>query len=350
MEMRKCGNSDLQLSALGMGCWAFGGGEYWGDQNQSDVDQTVRRAVELGINYFDSAEAYNDGRSEESLGKAIRELPRDRLVIGTKINPGNAYPEMLVEHCEASLRRLGTDYIDLYMVHWPIHPHSIRHFTNDEAVIENPPDAEEAFAVMANLQQQGKIRHLGVSNFAKPVMEQVLRFGAKVVVNELPYSLLTRAIEGDTLPYCRENGVGVIGYMTLLQGLLADIYPTLSDVPTWQRRTRHFHHTSCDLCRHGEDGAEEETNQALAQIRTIANEAGMAVPEIALKWALVREGITCALVGARNVAELEANVRAASEPLAAEFVEKLNEATQSLMEKLGARFRLLRKRCQQSKQ
>ena len=139
MELRRCGNSDLTLSTLGFGCWSFGGGTYWGDCNQADADAVVRRAVELGINYFDAAEAYNAGRSEEALGKALRGIPRDKVIVGTKVSPSNCYAETLPQHCEASLRRLGLDYVDLYMIHWPIHPHSIRHFTSDEAVIRNPP-------------------------------------------------------------------------------------------------------------------------------------------------------------------------------------------------------------------
>lgn len=168
MELRPCGKSSLKLSALGLGCWSFGGGAYWGDCNQQDVDAVVRRSVQLGINYFDAAEAYNDGRSEESLGQAVKGLPREKLVIGTKVSPPNCYAKMLPQHCEASLRRLGLDHVDLYMIHWPIHPHSIRHFTKDEAIINNPPTVEEAFGALARLNEQGKIRYIGVSNFGPP--------------------------------------------------------------------------------------------------------------------------------------------------------------------------------------
>ena len=103
MELRQCGRSHLKLPALGVGCWAFGGGAYWGDCSQQDVNAVVRRSVELGINYFDTAEAYNDGRSEESLGQALKGLPRDSLVIGTKVSPSNCYGEALPKHCELSL-------------------------------------------------------------------------------------------------------------------------------------------------------------------------------------------------------------------------------------------------------
>ena len=370
MERRKCGSTGLELPALGVGCWAFGGGEYWGSQDQSDVDAVVRGAIDAGCDYFDTAEAYNNGASESSLGVAIKGL-RARAIIGTKVSPSNCYPAALREHCEASLRRLGTDYIDLYMIHWPIHPHSIRHFSQDEQVINNPPSLAEAFDTLARLRQEGKIRHVGVSNFGVDRMAEAMKccatkcdtpscgtpksawgcldgreqpghpqedLGVPLAVNELPYSLLTRAIELEALPQCRAASVGVIGYMTLLQGLLADIYPTLKDVPAWQRRTRHFHHKSCDLCRHGEEGAEAETDAAIAAIRAIAERQRLTMPQIALKWALAGDGITCALVGARNTAELQDNIDAASAPLPLAVVAELNAATAPLLTKLGKSF------------
>ena len=164
MELRKCGTAGLALPALGVGCWAFGGGEYWGSQDQGDVDAVVHAAIDAGCNYFDSAEVYNNGASESSLGTALEGV-RHRAIVGTKVSPSNCYAATLREHCEQSLRRLRTNYIDLYMVHWPIHPHSIRHFTNDEKVIGNPPRVEEAFDTLNRLRQEGKIRHIGVSNF-----------------------------------------------------------------------------------------------------------------------------------------------------------------------------------------
>ncbi len=335
MKLRTCGQSDLKLSVLGAGCWAFGGGEYWGEQNRKDVQDVVCRAVDLGVNYFDTAEMYDNGASETALGEALKAVRRDDVVVGTKVSPSNCYPGTLVEHCEASLQRLDTDYVDLYMIHWPIHPHSIRHFTDDAAVIENPPSVDAAFETMSKLRDQGKIRHIGVSNFGADWLRRAQATGVGIAVDQLPYSLLTRAIELEALPHCRETGVGVIGYMTLLQGLLADVYPTLADVPRWQRRTRHFDCKRCELTRHGEAGAEDETNQALADIRAICTECGMTMPEIAVKWAVANEAITCALVGARNVTELEANVAAASSPLPAEIVDKLNKATDALLAKLG---------------
>jgi aryl-alcohol dehydrogenase-like predicted oxidoreductase len=336
MEKRLCKNSGLELSALGTGCWVFGGGEYWGEQNQNDVNNVVHASVDLGINYFDSAEAYNEGRSESSLGEAIKGIPRDRLLIGTKISPSNCYKETLISHCEASLKRLQTDYIDLYMVHWPIHPHSIRHFTNDLSIIENPPDIGQVLEALQKLKQQGKIRYAGVSNFSRNRLNELPL--ELITVNELPYNLLCRAIEYDTLPLCQENGIGVIGYMALLQGILADIYPEFEDIPVWQRRTRHFNSKNTKECRHGEEGAETETFNALKNIRQVCKESGHSMAEIAIRWILENRAITCTLAGSRNVRELEENVKAVNCSLSEEIKAELDMITLQVMEKLGNHF------------
>lgn len=333
MERRKCKSSDIELSVLGTGCWSFGGGEYWGEQNQKDVNDVVHASVDSGINYFDTAEAYNEGRSETSLGEAIKSLQRNKIVIGTKVSTSNCYRETLIRHCEASLKRLQTDYIDIYMVHWPIHPKSIIHFTNDPKVVKSPPTIGEAIEALQLLKQQGKLKEFGVSNFSWIRMKE-LPVG-KVCFNEIPYNLLCRAIEFDTLPYCQASGIGVIGYMALLQGILADIYPTLGDVPAWQRRTRHFSSRDNPECRHGEIGAEKETNKALNGIRKLCAETGLSMPEVALKWILANPAITCTLVGSRNIKELEANIQAIQNPLQKEVKAELDRITLPVMEKLG---------------
>jgi aryl-alcohol dehydrogenase-like predicted oxidoreductase len=292
----------------------------------------------LGITYFDAAEAYNEGRSEASLGKALAGIRRDQIIIGTKVSPSNCYAKALPTHCEGSLRRLGAEYIDLYMIHWPIHPHSIRHFTNDESIIRNPPTIAEALTALTKLREHGKIRYIGVSNFAEARLAEALAVCPDIVVNQLPYSLLTRAGELGTLPLCRSRGVGVIGYMTLLQGVLADLYPTLDDVPPYQARTRHFNSKRSALIRHGENGAEEDTNTALDGIRRIAKETGMSMSELAIKWALAGPGISCALIGARRLSKLEENVRAAAKPLTADIIRQLNVVTQPVLDKLGNSF------------
>ncbi len=336
MELRECGRSGLKLPVLGLGCWAFGGGEYWGERHvQSDVDAVVRRAFDLGVRYFDTAEVYNEGRSEASLGEALRGLPRDQVLIGTKVSPAHVQPDVLPRRCEASLRRLGTDHVDVYMVHWPITPRSIRHF---DARLEVCPAVDDALAALSRLQEQGKVRHVGVSNFGRTRLEEALRHCPGLTVNELPYNLLSRAIEWEALAACRELGVGTIGYMALLQGVLTDLYPTLDDVPACQRRTRHFDARKTAAARHGTPGEEEATRQALSDLRSFCREAGRTLSELALGWAVANPGVACTLVGSRSLEKLEANVRAAERPLPPESVARLNAITDPLKRRLGPSF------------
>ncbi|MEQ6118845.1 aldo/keto reductase [Reichenbachiella sp. MALMAid0571] len=338
MKYRKIDKTDIELSLFGLGCWAFGGGDYWGgNHDQKEVNKVVHAAADLGVNYFDSAEVYNEGRSETSLGLAIKDLSRDKLIVGTKISPSNCFPGKIAQHCEASLKRLNTDYIDIYMVHWPIHPHSIRHYTNDEAIINNPPSLEEAMEGLLTLQKEGKIRYIGVSNHSADRLEAFPE-NDSIVINELPYNLLCRAPEYEILPYCKEKGIGVIGYMSLLQGILADLYPTIDDIPMLMRRTRHFDDRKNKLSRHGENGFERETQAALDAIRKISKEVGISMPDLALKWAVVNEAISTSLVGVRSVKRLEANIKAINEPLDQQIITDLNLATNTLKDKMGGKL------------
>lgn len=318
-----------------MGCWAYGGGDYWGAQSQREVDEVVRYAVDHGCNFFDTAEAYNHGASEAALGVALKGIPRDRVIVGTKISPSNTEPADVIAHCDASLQRLQTDYIDLYMVHWPITAHAIHHFSTDG---RRTPSVASAFEALRELQRAGKIRHIGVSNFGSTKLAEAMATGAQIVVNELPYSLLTRAVELEILPFCRRHGIGVLGYMALLQGVLSDKYASLDDLPEIRRRTRHFDSRKTPLARHGTFGAEEETMTALQAIRAVAKRLGMSTSDLSLKWAFAGNGVTSCLCGSRNVAALQDNIRAASEPLSPDIIAELNRITQPLLEKLGTSF------------
>ena len=124
MEKRVVGKSGIEISVMGIGGWSYGGGDYWGPQAQEDVDAVAHAALDNGINFFDTAEGYNEGRSEEAVGRALKGR-RSEAIIATKISPNNTEPTVLREHCDASLRRLQTDYIDIYIVHWPITEHSV---------------------------------------------------------------------------------------------------------------------------------------------------------------------------------------------------------------------------------
>ena len=332
MDKRKCG--EINTSVIGTGCWAFGGGDYWGEQSQSEVNAVVRRSVESGINYFDTAEIYNDGRSEQSLGKALDGVDRSTLLIGTKIAPSNTEPSTLIDHCEASLRRLKLECVDVYMIHWPIHPHSIRHFSDDERLIANPPSIESAFGVLQNLQSQGKIRQIGVSNFGVSQLSEALAAGAKIAVNELPYSLFERAIEAEILPFCRDHNIGIIGYMPLMQGILTGKYQSLEQIPPSRLRTRHFSGNRPGS-RHGEKGAERLVMQALDAIRAVSASAGMSMAELAMAWCVANQDIACVVVGARHADQIEANVLALSRSLSQADKQKLDAITEPLLLQLG---------------
>jgi aryl-alcohol dehydrogenase-like predicted oxidoreductase len=323
------------LPIIGIGAWSFGGGEYWGAQSQSDADAVVRGALDHGCNFFDTAEAYNQGASESSLGLALRGIPREKVLVCTKISPSNCEPKALVAHCEASLRRLQMDYLDIYMVHWPITAHSIRHFTSENIPTPSVPGA---FAALKRLQETGKIRHIGVSNFGPAKLTEAMEQGVEIAINELPYSLLTRAIELEVLPFCRQHGIGVLGYMALLQGVLSGNFATLADIPELRRRTRHFDCRSTPKIRHGLPGAEAETSAALENIRGIAKQHGLPMAELSLKWAFAGPGITSSLCGARNLKQLQENLQAAAEPLDPGIIAQLNLATAPLLEKLGPSF------------
>jgi myo-inositol catabolism protein IolS len=333
MDRRKANGSDLEFSVLGTGCWAFGGGEYWGEQRQKDVNEVVHASVDLGINYFDTAEVYNDGRSESSLGEAIRGIPRDKILIGTKISPSNCHPYTLIKHCHASLKRLGTDYIDIYMLHWPIHPHSVKHFTQDPGMIENLPAIGEVMETLTALKQDGKIRHIGLSNFSARLMKDLPLSG--IAVNQLPYNLFCRAGEYDALAFCEESKIAVISYMTLLQGLLGGNYSRLKDIPVKHRRTRHFNAKNSVQCRHGEEGVEVEIEKAMSDIRHLCKESGLTISELAIKWILQNPAITCSLVGSRNIRQLESNARSAEGNLPRQVKEELDRISLPIKEKLG---------------
>jgi aryl-alcohol dehydrogenase-like predicted oxidoreductase len=323
------------LSRIGIGCWAFGGGEYWGDQNQKDVDAVVRMAVERGLNVFDTARMYNNGASELSLGKALRGL-RDRAFVISKVSPARAYRQALKEECEDSLRNLGMDYLDMYMLHWPINPLGIRHFTDDPEIIARPPSTEEAFAALDELKKEGKIRYIGVSNYGIRQLREAVSFCPGIAVNEMPYNIISRAIEAEIMPYCAEQGIRIISSMTLQQGVLAGIYRTADDVPPHQAHSRHFaQERGKGVSRHYEAGAEEEVFRTVALLRELSAELGVSTAQLSVAWVLANPHIATALIGSRNEKELDENIRASELALPAGVVEKINKASLAVLEKLG---------------
>lgn len=334
MEYRKCGDSDLMLPVLGVGAWSFGGGDYWGEQDQGSVDRVVNLALDRGCTLFDSAEMYNEGMSEASLGKALGSR-RDEAIIATKVSPHNARPDDLRRSCEASLSRLGTDRIDLYMMHYAINEMSLRHYTDDPGPPEEYPTIEVALATLDVLRQEGKVRYIGVSNFGVQQLTEALALDVPIVCNQLQYNLICRMLEFEILPCCVEHGLGIMTYTPFQQGILTGKYATLDDIPPKRRRTRHFS-SRREGTRHGQEGAEAETATALAGMRRVADRTGIPMGVLALSWCLSNSAITSTLCGARDADQLEQNLVAIDRPLKLELMDELNEVTEPLKDKLGS--------------
>jgi len=306
--MVKLGNSDIYISSMTVGCWPFGGGEYWGEQSQQDVNNVVYTALDMGFNTFDTAEVYNNGESERSLGIALRGS-RDKAVVISKISPSNC--RNVRQHCINSLQRLGMDYLDVYMLHWPINPLAVKHFTSNPDLIESPPTIKEAYQQLDELKKEGLIRSIGMSNFGRMQMEEVVTTGVQVDVNELTYNIVSRAIEAEIVPYCMEHNISIIGSMGLMQGLLAGIYQTPDDVPKHQAHSRHFaNFRGAETSRHREDGCEKELFDVVNELRKIASKLNIHIAQLSIAWILKKPFMASTLVSSRNVNELKMNIEA----------------------------------------
>lgn len=316
-------NDGFEISPISIGCWSFGGGSYWGDQSQKDVDAVVHGAIDAGVKLFDTAEMYNDGESEISLGKALEGGWRERASIMAKVPADFSHKKDLIEHCEASLRRLRTDYLDVYSFHWPL-----------DTVPGQSASVEEAFEGLMLLKEQGKIRHVALSNFGKMQMEEVFaQTKALPVLNELIYNLLSRGIESEVIPTCKAHGMGVLAYMPLQQSLLTGKYARVEDVPPNQVRTRHFDCTRGG--RHGGVGAEQETFAVVNAMRRLSEEYGISMSHMALSWVIQKEGIASVLVGCRNETQLKNNIHAVMNPISGELVTMLDTLSLPLWNRLG---------------
>lgn len=316
MRTRRLGTSDLEVPVICFGCWAIAGDNIWGPQDEQDAVDAIRLAVDLGMNFFDTAEGYGAGASEALLGRGLRGI-RERALIATKASPTHHEPAKLHAACEQSLRLLGTDYIDLYQLHWPS---------------REVPFAD-TWGAMEELIAEGKVRAGGVSNWGPRDLDELLQAG-RPASNQVSYSLLFRAIEYEILPRCREEQIGILCYMPLMQGLLAGKFASADEVPLGRARSRHF---SGDRpqARHGEPGAEEETFAAVRAIRAIAEELGVPMAQVAIAWDLAQPGVTSVITGIRNPEQARANAAAADLELPPDVLEALNRATEPLKRLLG---------------
>ena len=300
MEMRRLGNSDLHITRVGYGAWAIGGSGWqfaWGSQDDNESIAAIHRALELGVNWIDTAAVYGLGHSEEVVGRALKEWRGSRPYVFTKCGlRGDANGEVrkvlsaasIRGEVEDSLRRLSVDVIDLYQIHWPPDKDS--------------PELEEGWSTLADLKREGKVRWIGVSNFN---VQQLLRAQVIAPVTSLQprYSLVHREIENEILPYCLSEGIGVIVYSPMASGLLtgAMTRERAARLPKDDWRRGHLDFTEPNL----------SYNLALVErMREIAEGRNRSVGEVAIAWTLRHPSVTGAIVGARNARQAEGVMRA----------------------------------------
>ena len=291
MEHRRLGTTDIEVSVVAMGCWALGNDpKFWGPVDDNESVAAIRQAIDLGLTLIDTAPAYGCGHSEEIVGKAITGR-RDQVVVATKC--GIVWDEVgakrrcltrdsVLAECEASLRRMRIETIDLYQVHWP-----------DPAT----PIAETMEA-MARLREQGKIGAVGVSNFSCEQMSEARRCGP-IECLQPPLSMLRREATEALLPYCQEYGIGVIAYGPMAHGLLTGKFTESSTFTGFR---------ASDSMFTGE--AFERNLAAVDRLRAVADRLGCTVGQLALRWVIQQPGVTAAIAGAKYVSQVRENAAA----------------------------------------
>ncbi|WP_062307002.1 aldo/keto reductase [Alicyclobacillus sendaiensis] len=303
MKYRQLSNGIL-VSEITFGCWELGGGQWEKKDDEVNI-RALQRAYELGIQSFDTAEGYGQGHSEEIVGVALEGVRKD-CVIATKVSPGHLRRDDILRSVEQSLKRLRTDYIDIYYVHWP----------NRDIPLS------ETMTTFADLRDQGVIRSVAVSNFSRELLEEAMNY-TRVDCIQPEYSLLERRIETDVLPYCREHGIGVLTYSSVAKGILTGAYHLggLKLSPNDFRQGRRLFKPE-----------HLEAEAPLVQhVKTIADRYGVTSAEVAIAWILHQPGITSAIVGTQNIAHLEDNVRAVDLRLDEDELRELDEVSRSVL-------------------
>jgi aryl-alcohol dehydrogenase-like predicted oxidoreductase len=294
MRTKQLGNSDLFITPVGFGAWAIGGGGWefaWGEQDDKASIGAIHRALELGVNWIDTAAVYGMGHSEEVVARALKTWPGERPYVFTKCGlrwdkSGKVSyvlsAESIRRECEDSLRRLRVEAIDLYQIHWPM---------------DEPGAVEEGWQTMAELQIQGKVRWIGASNFNVEEMQRAQNI-APITSLQPPYSLIRREVEEEILPYCQSEKIGVIVYSPMASGLLtgAMTHERAANLPTgdWRSRNPEFQ--------------EPKLSKNLAtvdQLRRVGSRYGRSPGQVAIAWTLRQRAVTGAIVGARSARQIE---------------------------------------------
>ncbi len=315
MQTRQLGNSDMQITRLGLGTWAIGGGGWafgWGPQDDEASIATIHRAIDLGINWIDTAAVYGLGHSEEIVAKALKGRS-DRPYVFTKGSrvwndqgeiTSSLKEQSLRREIENSLRRLEVDTIDLYQLHWP-----------------NPdPDIEEGWSTLAKLKSEGKLRYIGVSNFSVEQMERARKI-APITSLQATYSLIKRDIERDILPYCQEHNIGVIVYSPMMSGLLSGkmTRERIDNFPEddWRKRNEEFQepHLSRNL-------------KLASLLQDIGYPYNRTTAEVAIAWTLRHPAVTGAIVGGRRPEQVEEIIGAAEFRLSESELEQIEKFLQ----------------------
>jgi aryl-alcohol dehydrogenase-like predicted oxidoreductase len=310
MEKRKLGNSDLLITPIGIGAWAIGGGGWsfsWGPQDDKDSIEAIHAALDHGLNWIDTAAVYGLGHSEETVAAALKGrsnppyvFTKCELVWNDKREIGQCLKaESIRQECEASLRRLKVDVIDLYQIHWP--------FPQE--------DIEEGWTEMVRLKEQGKVRHIGVSNFDSEQMKRAQKI-APIVSLQPPYSILRRDIERETLPYVQENKIGVIVYSPMQAGLLSGAMTreriAAFSPEDWRRKNAQF-----------QDPLLTRNLRIAALLGEIGKRHGRTAGETAIAWTLRNPAVTGAIVGVRNAKQVQGIIGAAEFRLSSSEIEQI---------------------------
>ncbi len=298
METRQLGKCGPQVTVIGFGAWAAGGSG-WGPVDDRESIAAIRRSVELGGTFIDTAEVYGAGHSEEVVGEALQAIARDQVFVATKVSGSDLSRQTIKKAIDASLRRLRLDYIDLYQMHWP-DPNS---------------DVQESMQAMDDLVRDGKIRYVGVSNFDVQLMEQALEV-RHIDSLQPPLDMLMREVEKEVLPFCRERGIGVVVYSPMAKGLLTGKYKIDDSFPAGDVRSQ-------DSRFQGENF--QRNLRIVERLRPIAERYGKTLAQLAIAWTLAQPGVTVSIAGAKRPSQVEENVGAAGWTIAPEDLREIDD-------------------------